>query len=124
MSLTNYGEAYALDATLNTTNKWLALFTAAPGETGGGTEVSGGGYTRVAVTWAAAVQGAPSTKNPSGAVTFPQASADWGIVTDFAIFDSASAGNMVWDGALTVTRDIKNGDTPSFAAAQLTFRMD
>lgn len=128
MSLTNFGEAAALDAILTTTNKWIGLFTAAPGEAGGGTEVTGGSYARTAATWAAAVQGAPSTKNPSGAVTFPAATADWAAgatqVTHFAVFDAATVGNMIWYGTLTVARNILNGDTPSFAASALTFQMD
>lgn len=128
MSLTNFGETLALDAILTTTNKWIGLFTAAPGEAGGGTEVTGGSYVRKDATWAAAVSGAPSTKNPSSAVTFATATADWAAgattVTHFAVFDASTAGNMIWYGALTVARNILNGDTPSFAAAQLTFQVD
>lgn len=128
MSLTNFGEAAALDAILTTTNKWIALFTVTPGETGGGTEVSGGSYARVAATWAAAVTGAPSTKNPSGAVTFATATADWAagatLIVAFGVFDAATVGNLVWYGALTTSRNVLNGDTPSFAAAALTFTMD
>ena len=128
MSLTNTGEAAALDLILNTTNKWLALFTVTPGETGGGTEVSGGSYARTAVTWAAAVPGAPSTKNPSGPVTFPTATADWAagatLIVAAAIFDAATVGNMIWYGSLNVNRNVLNGDTPVVAAANLTFQMD
>jgi hypothetical protein len=128
MSLTNTGETLALDAILTTTNKWLALFTVAPGETGGGTEVSGGSYARTAVTWASAVAGAPSTKNPSATVIFPTATADWAagatLVVAFGIFDASTAGNLIWYGTLTVSRNILNGDTASFAASALTFTMD
>src|SRR5690348_16859734 len=128
MSLTNFGEAEALDAILTTTNKWIGLFTVSPGETGGGTEVAGGSYARVAATWAAAVQGAPSTKNPSGAVTFPTATADWAAgatqIVAFGIFDASVAGNLVWYGSLTTPRNVLSGDTPSFAAASLTLTMD
>lgn len=128
MSLTNTGETQALDAILNTTNKWIALFTVSPGETGGGTEVTGGSYGRAAATWAAAVAGAPSTKNPSGPVTFPAATADWAAgatqVVAFGVFDASTAGNLIWYGPLTTFRNILNGDTPSFAAAALTFTLD
>lgn len=128
MSLTNTGETQALDAVLTTTNKWIALFTAAPGETGGGTEVTGGSYARTAATWAAAVAGAPSTKNPSGTVTFPTATADWaaGATTILAVgvFDASTAGNLIWYGTLTTARNVLNGDTFSFTAANLTFTMD
>ncbi len=128
MSLTNTGETQALDFVLNTTNKWIGLFTAAPGETGGGTEVSASGYARVAVTWDAAVAGAPSTKNPSADVPFGPATADWAAgatqVTHFGVFTAGSAGTLIWYGTLTTPRNILNGDTPTFAAASLTFKMD
>jgi len=131
MSLSNYGEAYALDATLNSTNKWIALFTVMPAEDGtGGTEVStsGTGYDRVAATWAAAVQGAPSTKNPAAPVSYATALTDWAAgatkIVGFGVYDASSGGNLVWTGALNTPRNILTGDTPEFAAAALTFRMD
>ena len=52
MSFTNFLETEILDhvfagaAYTAPSTKYLALFTGAPGETGGGTEVSGGGYAR------------------------------------------------------------------------------
>lgn len=125
MSLTNFGEAAALDAAgvLGGT-KYMALFTAAPGETGGGTEVTGGAYARVAITFGAASQGAPSTKSNSAAINFAAASADWGNVTHWAVMDAASAGNMIWYGTLTVARNILNGDTASWAIGALICQMD
>jgi hypothetical protein len=135
MSLTNFGEAQALDAILTVTNKWVALFTAAPGEAGGGTEVTGGSYARTAATWAAAAQGAPSTKANNGAITFPVATADWAAgatqITHWAIFDAASAGNMIWYGTIKdatgttdTPRNVLNGDTFSFASGALVCKMD
>lgn len=131
MSLTNFGEAQALDLlypTSSPVNKYIGLFTVTGGEAGGGTEVTGGSYARVAVAWAAAVQGAPTTKNPTATVTFPAATADWAagatLVVGFGVFDALSGGNLVQYGTLTVSRNILNGDTPSFAASQLTLTMD
>jgi len=51
---------------------YVALYTSAPGPTGGGTEVSGGSYQRTACTFGAPTNGALTN---SGACTFPQASA-------------------------------------------------
>ncbi len=128
MSLTNIGEAAALDLILDTTNKHIALFTVTPGETGGGTEVSASGYARVPATWAAAVPGAPSTKSPSGDINFGPATADWAAgatqVVAFGVFDASTSGNLIWYGSLTTPRNILNGDTPTFTAAQLIFRLD
>jgi hypothetical protein len=130
MTMTNYGETYALDATLNAANKWIALFTVMPDpETGlGGTEVAGGSYVRVAATWAAAVAGAPSTKNPNAPVTYPAATADWAagatLIVGFGCYDNVVGGNCVWTGPLTISRNVVTGNTAAFAAAALTFMMD
>lgn len=84
-------------------NIHVALFTAAPTDAGGGTEVSGGAYARQAVAtgassaWAAASGGA--TEN-SSAITFPTATANWGEILAAALFDAASAGNMLFWGYL------------------------
>ena len=105
---------------------YLALFTAAPDDTGGGTEVSGGGYARVAVTnnstnWPAASGG---SKSNGVDMTFPQATADWGTVVAFAIFDASTGGNMLYWGDLTTSKTINNGDTAKFAAGDITITED
>ena len=57
MSFTNFLETEILDhvfagaAYTAPSTKYLALFTGAHGETGGGTEVSGGGYARQTVAF-------------------------------------------------------------------------
>lgn len=103
----------------------VGLFTAAPTDAGGGTEVSGGSYARVSVNpldanWSAPDATGGVTANVS-AVTFPAPTANWGTVTHFAIFDATTAGNMLVYGALTASRIINNGDAaPSFAPGALT----
>lgn len=117
---------------------YVGLLTAAPSDAGGGTEVTGGSYARVAVTsslsnWAGtqsagsttASTGTGGTTSNNAAVTFPAPTASWGQVTHFAIFDAASAGNMLIWSALTTPKTINNGDpAPSFAAAALTYQED
>lgn len=106
----------------------IALFTAAPSDSGGGTEVSGGSYARVArnpldANWAGASSTNGETSNVA-AVVFPAPTANWGTVTHFAIFDATTAGNLLFHGALTTPRVINNGDAaPEFAAGtlQITF---
>lgn len=103
----------------------VGLFTAAPTDAGGGTEVSGGSYARVAVNpldanWSAPDSTGGVAANVS-AVTFPSPTANWGTVTHFGIFDATTAGNMLVYGALTTSRIINNGDAaPSFAPGALT----
>lgn len=114
------------------TAQYLALFTVAPSDTGGGTEVTGGSYARVNLApsdtnWYATQGG--TSGNSSGttgltanavAIVFAAPTANWGTVTHFAIMDASSGGNMlIWD-ALTAPRTILNGDSaPSFAVGAL-----
>lgn len=102
----------------------VALYTAAPGETGGGTEVSGGSYARVQrdpsdANWTAASATDGVTDN-AAALTFPAPSANWGVVTHLAILDATSGGNMLLYGALAASKTVNNGDAaPQFAAGAL-----
>ena len=106
---------------------YIALFTAAPSDAGGGTEVSGGAYARASVTnnatnFPAASGGA---KSNGTAITFTQASgANWGTITHFAVFDASSAGNMLYWGTVTPNKAVNDGDTASFAVGDLDFTED
>ena len=95
---------------------YLALYTVAPTASGGGTEVSGGGYGRQPITFSAPVNG--STSN-SADITFPIALADWGTVHAFGIFDVSSGGNLLYFGNLSAPRDILTADQAKFPAGQL-----
>jgi hypothetical protein len=111
---------------------YVALFTAAPSDSGGGTEVAGGSYARVNLApldanWAATQGGTSGNSTGAGgvtsnalAITFPAPTGNWGTITHFALMDAASGGNMlIWD-ALTAPRTILNGDpAPSFIAGAL-----
>lgn len=102
----------------------VGLFTAAPSDSGGGTEVSGNGYARATLNpldanWAAPTGGNGLTSN-SGAVSFATPSGSWGAVTHFAIFDNTSGGNLLFWGTLTIAKTINSGDTVSFPAGSLT----
>jgi hypothetical protein len=103
------------------TNIYIALCksTIADDDTGSTLpgEVSGGAYARkVCNTWDAASGGA--TEN-TGAITFEQATADWGTVTDFAIVDHLTTGNVLGYGKLTQSKTVSSGDTASFAAGDI-----
>lgn len=99
------------------TTVYAALFTVAPTVSGGGTEVTGGSYARVAVTFGAPSNGVTSN---TGAVSFPTASASWGTVVAMAIMDNITGGNMLYFGALTVSKSIGIGDDASFGIGTLT----
>jgi hypothetical protein len=105
---------------------YVALFTAAPGYAGGGTEVSGGSYARVAIDNDAAEWTAASGRQISNvnAIEFPQATASWGTVTHFALMSASSGGTMIAWGALTTPVDCPVGSQRQFPAGALTIRID
>ena len=103
----------------------VGLFTAAPSDSGGGTEVTGGSYARATLNpldanWAAPSAGNGVTSNLA-AITFPTPTGNWGTVTHFGVFDATSSGNLLLWGSLSPTVVIATGDTVRFQIAQLAF---
>ena len=95
------GTAYTAPSTL-----YIALYTAAPTDTGGGTEVSGGSYARQ--TCAFTVTGNLATN--TAAVEWPVATASWGTITSVGVFDAVSGGNLLAYGSLASNKTIASGD--------------
>jgi len=122
-ALSDYSEKLILDYLMTTgsatrpTNWYVALYTAAPSDSGGGTELSGSGYAREAVTFAAATS-AGTTSN-SGAVVFTADGGDWGSVTHMGIHDASSSGNLLWHGALAAAKTVLDGDSLEFAVGNI-----
>ena len=108
------------DAVTRPTAWYIGLFTAAPSDAGGGTEVSGGSYARKAVAFT--VSGNLATN--SAAVEFDVATADWGIITSVAVFDAVSGGNMIAYATLTASKTISNGDVLRIPLNDLDITMD
>ena len=105
---------------------YFALYTAAPTDSGGGTEVSGGSYARKAVTNNGTnFPSASGGQQTNGAeIAFPTATASWGEVVAWGILDASTGGNLLAHGALTTARDIQNGDTPKFQASTFVVSLD
>lgn len=99
---------------------YVGLFTAAPGEAGGGTEVSGNAYTREAVTFT--VSGNLATN--SAAIEWPTATGSWGTITDVAVFDADTGGNMLVYATLTASKTISTGDVLRIPAGDLDVTLD
>lgn len=115
------GTAFSAPATV-----YVALFTVAPSDSGGGTEVTGGSYARAAVTnnstnWPNASGG---SKSNGTLIAFPAATASWGTVVAFAIFDASSAGNMLYWGSLTTSVAVASGRTAQFQIGSITITED
>jgi hypothetical protein len=100
------------------TTWFVALSTAATTDAGGITEPSTGGYARQAVTFSVTTDTASNT-----AIIDFVSSADWANITNIAVFDAVTAGNMLFHGALTSARDPASGDTIRIAAGALTLTL-
>jgi len=134
-AFTDYAEGQLINHIFRTssftkpTNLYIALFSAITnGETSTVTELSGNGYARVQynpldANWAAPVGGNGTTYNIN-AINFPAATADWGFVPYFGIYDAVTGGNLIIYAPLNNSRNITNGSVPSFAAGALTFQID
>ncbi len=124
-ALSDDAEALLLDWLMTTgtatrpTAWYVALYTAAPSDSGGGTEVSTGGYARQSVTFAAASSPGGTTSN-TGTVSFTASGADYGTVTHIGIHSAVSgAGNLLWHGAMTASKTIADGDTLEFSVGNI-----
>jgi hypothetical protein len=106
---------------------YMALFTVAPTESGGGTEATSFGYARLAITnnatnWNPSSNG---MKSNATAITFPAASGgSWGTVTHWAIMSAASAGDILFFGAFNAAKTIADTDTLTIPIGQLTITLD
>ena len=122
-SISDFLELKLLDHTLNgvayvpPTTCYLGLSTADPLDTGVGlAEPVGGGYARKAIAFDAA---ASRLINQTALVQFDTVTADWGLISHYAIFDALAAGNMLAHGALTFAKNVVIGNNPSVAAGEV-----
>lgn len=128
MSFTNYledavldhvfgGNAYSAPSTL-----YVGLFTAAPSDTGGGTEVSGGGYARQTATFT--VSGtSPTEATNSAAIDYPTATADLGTITHVGVFDALTSGNLLAYASVSTSKTINTGDVLRIPAGDLDIQL-
>ena len=98
----------------------IALYTASPSDPGGGTEVSGGGYARQAVTFT--VSG--NTASNNAAIEWPVATSAYGTVTDVGVFDASTGGNLIAYAALTTSKAIDTGDVFRLPSGDLDVTLD
>ena len=111
--------ALTAQAVTRPTAWYVALFSAAPGDSGGGTELNTGGYARAQASWNVVNNQGSNTAE----LAFPS-SADWPQITHVGVFDAPTGGNLMWHGALGAPRDPSSGDTIRFAAGQLVLELD
>jgi len=110
MPMSDYLESIILNTVLNSVtysepaSVYIGLYTVAPTDAGGGTEVSGTGYARQTMTSGWTVSGTATRAFNAAPVTFPIAGGSWGTVTSIGIFDAISGGNLLFWGTLTASK--------------------
>ena len=122
-AMSNFLENALINATLRNTTYtspatvYVALFTTDPTDAGTGTQVTGGSYARQAASFAAPSDGASTT---NADITFPTATANWGTVTHFGLYDAITGGNLLYHGARNNSKNIQTGDILQIEAGNLT----
>lgn len=123
-------QAFGGSGDLNPSTLWVGLSRAEPGFTAAtNSEPSGNAYARVAVVnsdnnWAAAASG---VKQNNAAITFPEATGSWGLVTHATVWiDPTSDGAAAYWGSapLGTGKSIISGDTANIPASSLSFTVN
>ncbi len=119
-AIRNYFKGSAFPAA--PTDLLLALYTAAPSDSGGGTEVTTGvGYLRKAMVaatdWTSGSAGSGQIQN-TNPVAFAAATGSWGTVTHFGVFDDLAVSG---GGSTTLAADPALGNTNYTVTAVTNF---
>ena len=97
---------------------YLALYTATPTISGGGTEVSGGSYARLPITFGTITSGAMSN---TAAITFsglPNSN-----ITHYGILTAVTAGTLKVFGTLNSTAVVISGDQVQFPIGSIVINL-
>lgn len=119
-NLSDYLENKLLDHFLGTTTYtkpttvYVALYTAAPNDAGGGTEVTGGSYARQTATFSAASSGATENSANIDFTNMPACT-----VVAIGVHDALTSGNLLVHGTLTANKSLDAGDTLRIATGDL-----
>jgi len=116
---------------------YVGLHTTSCTDAALGTEVSGAGYSRIAIARSQAAwngthgtnsgpsSGTNGTISNNAIIQYGSPTANWGGVTSFSVSDAITGGNPIVCTDLTTAKTINNGDAaPSFAAGALTIQID
>ena len=125
--MSNFLENALINATLRNTSYtspttvYVGLYTTDPGEGNTGTEVSGGSYARVSVSFGAPSNGVSTN---SASVTFPTATGTWGTVTHIGILDALTGGNLLYYTPLDASKSIASGDVFTISTGNLSVTLE
>jgi len=122
-AMSDYLENEILDHVLGTgsytmpSTIYVGLSTGSFGDDDSGTELSGSGYTRQSITFAAASSASAAS---SATVTFPTATGSWGSISHYGIYDASTSGNLLIHGAFSAAKTIGSGDVLRINSGDLT----
>ncbi len=120
-----FGKSSDFGALATAPTVYVALMTATPNKTGGGTEANYTSYARVTTSagdWTAS-SGNDPIKN-GAALTFPEATGGSNTVTHFALYDASTTGNLIAYGALNASLTVTSGVQPRFQIDDLTVQIE
>lgn len=121
-ALSNYGENAVIDwVVTGSGQKYLALFTGAVGEDGSGTEITASWYARQPIAFGAAVDG---VAHNSGTVAFGKVTGSALTITNWALFDADTGGNMWVYGDFTDLQISSPGNNVLVQAGDITVSAD
>jgi len=121
-AMSDYLENKVLDHVLGTTSYtmpttvYIGLSTGTFADDNSGTELTGGSYARQSIAFDAAASG---TTDNTSAVDFPVATANWGTVSHYGLFDASSGGNLLVHGAFASSKTVETGDVLRIGAGEL-----
>lgn len=124
-NLSNYLENKLIDHFLGTaaytmpTTIYVALYSVAPTDSGGGTQLTGGSYARQLATFSASSSGATSNSSNIDFTGMPAAT-----TVAIGIFDAITSGNLLLWGTLTTNKTTDAGDTLRIATGDLDISID
>ena len=110
-----------ITSTLNsikTDTPFLALYTSAPNAGGGGTEVVGGSYARLPITFSAITSGSMSN---TAAITF--AGLPNATITHYGVLNAATGGTLKVYGALNSPATTVSGDQLQFSPGSISINL-
>ena len=123
MPMSDYLENKLLDATLRNTSYtspatvYMALYSTVNTGATAGTELSGSGYSRQAITFGSAA--ATGTISSTANVSFTASGANWTAAVSSAIVDASTGGNVLYyyNGP---ARTVVDGETLTFESGDIT----
>ncbi len=98
------------------TTVYIGLYSVAPTDAGGGTELTGNGYARQAVSFGASSGGVSLN---DAIVTFTASGGDWSAAIHAGLFDALTGGNMLEHNAITSVT-VTDGSDYDFAVGQIS----